>query len=52
MKLAIVGLGKMGFNMAKRLMSNGHECVVFDMNKDSVKKLRLAGGFANSINHS
>ena len=30
MQLAMVGLGRMGANMVKRLAANGHECVVFD----------------------
>jgi 6-phosphogluconate dehydrogenase len=34
MQIGIVGLGRMGANIARRLMRNGHECVVFDANLD------------------
>ena len=30
MQLGMVGLGRMGANMVRRLMNGGHECVVFD----------------------
>lgn len=39
MQLGMVGLGRMGANMVRRLMRAGHECVVFDLNPDSVKAL-------------
>lgn len=39
MQLGMVGLGRMGANMVRRLMRGGHECVVFDLNPDNVKKL-------------
>ena len=39
MKLAMIGLGKMGANMARRLMAGGHEVVVFDLNTDAVREL-------------
>ncbi|MGE5206060.1 MAG: NAD(P)-binding domain-containing protein, partial [Chlamydiota bacterium] len=32
MQLGMIGLGRMGSNMVRRLMKGGHECVVFDMN--------------------
>lgn len=32
MKLGVVGLGRMGSNMVRRLLGAGHECVVFDVN--------------------
>ena len=41
MQLGMIGLGRMGANMVRRLMHGGHECVVFDMHPDSVS--RLAG---------
>jgi 6-phosphogluconate dehydrogenase len=46
MKLGMVGLGRMGGNMAKRLLSGGHECIGFDVNPESVKALcgQGAGG--------
>ncbi|HEV2115074.1 MAG TPA: decarboxylating 6-phosphogluconate dehydrogenase [Terriglobales bacterium] len=39
MQLGMIGLGRMGSNMVRRLMHGGHECVVFDMNPASVKQL-------------
>ncbi len=39
MQLGMIGLGRMGANMVRRLMKQGHECVVFDTNPDSVKEL-------------
>jgi 6-phosphogluconate dehydrogenase len=43
MKIGMVGLGRMGSNMAHRLMQGGHQCVVFDLNSASVKKLETQG---------
>src|SRR5512138_3934403 len=39
MQLGIVGLGRMGANMARRLLRAGHECVVFDMSARAVEEL-------------
>lgn len=39
MQLGMVGLGRMGANMVRRLMKGGHTCVVFDMNPDNVRQL-------------
>ncbi len=39
MQLGMIGLGRMGANMVRRLMRGGHECVVWDMNPASVKEL-------------
>ncbi|HWW92429.1 MAG TPA: NADP-dependent phosphogluconate dehydrogenase, partial [Vicinamibacteria bacterium] len=41
MQLGMVGLGRMGANMVRRLLKGGHECVVFDRDPANVK--RLAG---------
>ncbi|MFQ5692667.1 MAG: NAD(P)-binding domain-containing protein, partial [Nitrospinota bacterium] len=43
MQLGMVGLGRMGANMVRRLMRGGHECVVFDLNPDNVKRLADEG---------
>jgi len=43
MQLGMVGLGRMGANIVRRLMRGGHECVVFDVNADSVKQLEGEG---------
>jgi len=39
MQLGMVGLGRMGANMVRRLMKNGHSCVVFDMSPKTVNEL-------------
>ena len=43
MQLGMIGLGRMGANMVRRLMRGGHECVVFDMNPASVKQMAGEG---------
>src|SRR5436305_7406812 len=35
MQIGIVGLGRMGANIARRLMRHGHDCVVFDANLEA-----------------
>ena len=50
MKIGLIGLGKMGGNMLKRLKNDKHEIVAFDLNKDNVKKAVEDGGIgADSI---
>ena len=44
MKIGLIGLGKMGGNMLKRLKNDNHEIVAFDLNKDNVKKAIEDGG--------
>jgi len=39
MQLGMVGLGRMGANMVRRLIRGGHECVVFDMSAKAVEDL-------------
>ncbi len=43
MQLGLVGLGRMGANMVRRLQKGGHTCTVFDLNADNVKKLTAEG---------
>jgi 6-phosphogluconate dehydrogenase len=43
MQLGMVGLGRMGANIVRRLMRDGHECVVYDVNPDAVKALEGEG---------
>jgi 6-phosphogluconate dehydrogenase len=43
MQLGMVGLGRMGANMVRRLMADGHECVVYDVNADAVHELVTEG---------
>ena len=39
MQLAMIGLGRMGANMVRRLLKGGHQCVVFDMSPKAVEDL-------------
>ncbi len=39
MQLGMIGLGRMGANMVRRLLRKGHECVVFDMSPTAVHDL-------------
>ncbi|MCW2809563.1 MAG: gnd [Friedmanniella sp.] len=43
MQLGMIGLGRMGANIVRRLMRDGHDCVVWDVNPDSVKGLESEG---------
>jgi 6-phosphogluconate dehydrogenase len=43
MQLGMVGLGRMGANMVRRLMKDGHDCVVYDVSADPVKELAGEG---------
>jgi 6-phosphogluconate dehydrogenase len=43
MQLGMIGLGRMGANMVRRLQKNGHQCVVYDRSADSVKELSGEG---------
>jgi len=46
MQIGIIGLGRMGGNIARRLMKAGHECVVFDANAKPREKLAEEGATA------
>jgi 6-phosphogluconate dehydrogenase len=48
MKLGMVGLGRMGSNMVRRLLGAGHECVVFDVQSQPGIELAKAGAVAAS----
>ena len=43
MQLGMVGLGRMGANLVRRLMRDGHRCVVYDVNAGAVKELEGEG---------
>jgi 6-phosphogluconate dehydrogenase len=43
MQIGMIGLGRMGANMVRRLMRDGHDCVVFDVSADAVKALAGEG---------
>src|SRR5258707_3703241 len=48
MRLGMVGLGRMGANMARRLMRGGHEVVVTDLSADAVKSMAAEGAIPSS----
>ena len=43
MQLGMVGLGRMGANLVRRLMRENHDCVVYDLNSEAVKTLENEG---------
>ena len=43
MQLGMVGLGRMGANIVRRLMRDGHDCVVYDVSAEAVKALEDEG---------
>jgi 6-phosphogluconate dehydrogenase len=43
MQLGMIGLGRMGANLVRRLMRDGHSCVVFDVSQDAVQALTGEG---------
>ena len=43
MKIGLIGLGKMGYNLSLNLMDNHHEVVAYDVNKETVEKLSNEG---------
>ena len=48
MQLGMIGLGRMGANMVRRLMRRGHQCVVFDLNPANVHQLTEEGAVGAS----
>lgn len=48
MQLAMIGLGRMGSNMVRRLLKGGHDCIVFDMSPKAVEALAKEGATASS----
>ena len=54
MQLGMIGLGRMGANMVRRLLKAGHQCVVFDMSPQAVQELAKekatgAGSLADAV---
>jgi 6-phosphogluconate dehydrogenase len=43
MQIGMIGLGRMGANMARRLMGAGHQCVVFDRSQKAIDDLAAGG---------
>ncbi len=48
MQLGMIGLGRMGANLVRRLMGDGHRCVVYDVNAEVVKELGSEGATGSS----
>ena len=48
MQLGMIGLGRMGANLVRRLMRDGHRCVVYDVNPAAIKALEAEGAVAAS----
>src|ERR1700733_4928486 len=48
MQVGMVGLGRMGANMVRRLMRGGHQCVVFDVSPKAVEALAKEGAVGAS----
>jgi 6-phosphogluconate dehydrogenase len=48
MQLGVIGLGRMGGNIVRRLVSQGHECVVFDRQSEVVRKLGEEAGVSGA----
>ncbi len=48
MQLGMIGLGRMGANMVRRLLKNGHSCVVFDTNPETVQQLVSEGAIGSN----
>jgi len=46
MKLGMIGLGRMGSNMVRRLLGAGHDCVVFDLHPQAALDLTKTGATA------
>ena len=43
MQLGMIGLGRMGANLVRRLMRDGHRCVAYDVSAAAVKQLEADG---------
>jgi 6-phosphogluconate dehydrogenase len=48
MQIGMIGLGRMGGNMVRRLLRGGHECVVYARHPDAVQVLAKEGAVASS----
>jgi 6-phosphogluconate dehydrogenase (decarboxylating) len=51
MQIGMIGLGRMGANMTRRLLRGGHQCVVFDKNPDNAVKLAKEGAISAGSLH-
>jgi 6-phosphogluconate dehydrogenase len=46
MRIGMIGMGRMGANMARRLLASGHECVVYDVSPQAVEAMEGEGAVA------
>ncbi|MFD7445622.1 phosphogluconate dehydrogenase (NAD(+)-dependent, decarboxylating) [Streptomyces sp. NPDC059909] len=51
MQLGMIGLGRMGANLVRRLMRDGHRCVVFDLDSEAVRDVEKEGAIGASSLH-
>ena len=51
MQIGMIGLGRMGGNMVRRLLKGGHKCVVYARSKDSIKQMERDGATGSSSLH-
>ncbi|MGW2560442.1 phosphogluconate dehydrogenase (NAD(+)-dependent, decarboxylating) [Streptomyces sp. NPDC001514] len=51
MQLGMIGLGRMGANLVRRLIRDGHRCVVFDLDSEAVRELEKEGAIGASSLH-
>ena len=49
MQLGVVGLGRMGGNIVRRLMNDGHQCIVYDANPEPGKALAAKGAHGRGL---
>ena len=49
MQLGMIGLGRMGANMVRRLMQGGHQCVVYDRSRQAVEALAKEGAVGGLV---
>jgi 6-phosphogluconate dehydrogenase len=47
-QLGMVGLGRMGANLVRRLMKGGHDCIAFDVSPEAVKQLESEGAIGSN----
>jgi 6-phosphogluconate dehydrogenase len=46
MQMGMIGLGRMGASMVRRLLRGGHECIAYDVNADAIEQLAKDGALA------
>ncbi len=49
MQIGMIGLGRMGGDMVRRLLEGGHDCVVYDRNPEAVAALSVTGASRSEL---